>query len=376
MAITYDQFMNYLFAKATMPGIPLSGTFELTARCNLDCRMCYIHRRQFDAEAITREQDTAWWLALAESAQRAGMLTLLLTGGEPLLRPDFQEIFLRCQQLGLLVSVNTNATLIGEEYVRFFTDHPPQRLNITLYGASRDTYAALCGQAEAYDRAVGAILALKAAGVSVKLNFSNTPYNRLDAPAVYQFARDHELPLQTASYMFPPVRACENGSYVVERMTPQQAAEEQLMWRCFQHGSEVMCERIRQFRSGHPMPAPPEECQEMPAEKLRCRAGATTFWITWDGQMRPCGMMTEPSVPVGESFAAVWQTIRQLREQVLLPAKCMQCELRQLCDACAAVTYAETGKFDGVPSYVCEKTQHYWKLCEMFFKEQETKRGE
>ena len=84
-------------------------------------------------------------------------------------------------------------------------------MNITLYGASPETCGALCGDPSAYDRAVSAILALKVVNIPVKLNFSITPYNRQDAERVYAFAREHEPPLQAASYMFPPVRTCEFG---------------------------------------------------------------------------------------------------------------------------------------------------------------------
>ena len=93
MSNAYQIYSNYLFAKAGSQGIPLSGTFELTARCNLDCRMCYIHKRANDAEARAGERTAARWLELAKECQEAGTLLLLLTGGEPFLRPDFRKIY-------------------------------------------------------------------------------------------------------------------------------------------------------------------------------------------------------------------------------------------------------------------------------------------
>ena len=87
MGQAYQLYNNFLFSKAGSRGVPLSGTFELTSRCNLDCKMCYIHKRANDARAIQYEKSTEDWLALAEECQRAGMLILLLTGGEPFLRP-------------------------------------------------------------------------------------------------------------------------------------------------------------------------------------------------------------------------------------------------------------------------------------------------
>ena len=228
MQNAFWKYRELLFAKAGGQGIPLSGTFELTARCNLDCRMCYIHKRENDRAARERELSTEQWLSLAKECQQAGTLLLLLTGGEPLLRPDFREIYTGCRRLGMMVSINSNATLIDERMVEFFASDPPSRINITLYGASPETYGRLCGDPSAYERVVKAILALQAAGVLVKLNFSITPYNRQDAVKVYQFAKDHGLAVQAASYMFPPVRACEQGCYSPDRMTPEEAAQAQM----------------------------------------------------------------------------------------------------------------------------------------------------
>lgn len=238
MQASYDQYMPYLFSRAGAAGVPLAGTFELTCRCNFDCRMCYIHRSQFDASARAAERDAAWWLALARSARDAGMLTLLLTGGEPLLRPDFPEIYTACRNLGLLVSVNTNGMLLTPELVQLLAQTPPQRINLTLYGASRETYAALCGRPEAYDRVLWTIDALQAAGVPLKLNFTETPYNQADAPAVYAFARARGLRVDAVTYCFPPVRARENGACTSARFSPEVSAREQVRYDRFRFGEE------------------------------------------------------------------------------------------------------------------------------------------
>lgn len=363
MGNAYQIYSNYLFAKAGERGIPLSGTFELTARCNLDCRMCYIHKRANDRAVLARELDTKTWLALAEDCREAGMLNLLLTGGEPLLRPDFREIYTACRQMGFLVSINSNATRIDDEMVRFLAADPPSRINITLYGASADTYAALCGDGSAYARVVQAILALQAAGVLVKLNFSNTPYNRCDAEKVYAFAREHGLVVQAVSYMFPPVRACENGCFAPDRMTAAEAAYEQIRYDRFRFSEEELEKRWRDQLAGIKVTDPDGECQELPAERIRCRAGSSTFWVTWDGKMRPCGMMTEPSAEIAElGFLGAWQAIRAARQSIMVPGKCTGCEMRNACDQCAALCFAETGSFTGVPEYMCEKTRAYLAL--------------
>lgn len=359
----YQMYSEYLFAKAGEQGIPLSGSFELTARCNLDCRMCYIHKRKNDTLALGREMDTAQWLALAKECQSAGMLHLLLTGGEPLLRPDFKEIYTGCRRLGLMVSVNTNATRMDDDMVRFLAADPPSRVNITLYGACAETYAALCGDGGAYRRVVEAILALKAAGVLVKVNFSVTPYNFRDAQAVYAFAKEHQLPIQAATYMFPPVRACEHGCFAADRLTAREAAEAQMVYDRSRFTPEELRKRWEKQLAGIRVADPDKECQELPTERIRCRAGSSTFWLTYDGHMRPCGMMTTPTANVREmGFSAAWQAIRTAREDILVSARCSGCAIRHACDQCAALCFAETGDFTGVPEYMCEKTRAYLEL--------------
>ena len=75
-------------------------------------------------------------------------------------------------------------------------------------------------------------------------------------------------------------------------------------------------------------------------------AGSSTFWVTWDRQLRPCGMMTEPGVPLAPGgFGESWREIRRLREEIMVPAKCSACAMSHACDQCAAVCYAESGSF-------------------------------
>lgn len=381
---SYQQFVDYLFAKSTNAGIPLSGSFELTSRCNLDCRMCYIHKRANDESAIREELSAADWIRLAESAQKAGMLLLLLTGGEPLLRPDFAKIYTACRRLGLLISVNTNGTQIDEEVIALWKKLPPLRVNLTLYGAAPDTYHRLCGQADAYHRAHRAVERLCEAGIRCKLNYSVTPENIADLPQIFAFAKERDLPLQVASYMFPPLRAkeaaahrcreCANacGSPVYgnadddgtaaqngTRINPQTAGHIRFAYDRFRFDEDALANRIRAMLAGEPIPDPDDECQELPTERIRCRAGSTTFWITYNGEMRPCGMMTTPGFPASDGFAAAWEKIRAARTEILLPAKCSACPKKEVCEFCPAACYAENGDFTVTPTYLCRKLDAY-----------------
>ena len=359
--INYSVFIDSLFRQAGERGTPLSGAFELTSRCTLNCKMCYIHRSPNSREALSAEKSTEWWIDLARRAVSKGMFLLLLTGGEPLIRKDFEEIYLACRNMGLLVSVNTNATLIDERKVEFFAANPPQRLNISLYGTSPETYANLCGDGEAYGKVINAVKALKEAGVSVKLNYTITPYNKSDTLKVYDLAKELGVPIQPVSYMFPPLRSSCRAETV--RLSPEEAARAHFDWQSHHFSDPSDLRRFLEITQKGEAPAKPEpDYFDSCGERIRCRAGLSSFWVTYDGKMTPCGMMVEPSVAI-EDFDDAWNLIRAEREKIYLPAECKSCSLRKSCDICAAVSYAETGRFDGVPTYVCQKAKAYNKLC-------------
>ena len=361
MGLEYDLFVTKMFAKADKDFIPLSGAFELTSRCPLDCKMCYIHRKENDCEAKQGEKSAEWWLSVAQQAQKAGMLMLLLTGGEPLLRKDFEEIYLGAKKLGLLVSVNTNGLLIDDAKVKFFAQNPPQKLNISLYGASAQTYDELCGNGAAYEKVFSAVRKLREAGIAVKINFTANQYNGQDAQKIYEFAKELSLPVQTVTYMFPPVRVCGEA----ERLSPEEAAALNFKCRLLDWGGEKLANHLIAKAK-----QPVEEQTDSGGEQLPCRAGRSTFWITWDGKMTPCGMMPEPAFEA-DDFNEAWAKIKKSREDIHPPPKCKNCEMRKYCETCAAVSYAETGRFDGLPEYMCKKAAQFKKMCDEFISQHE-----
>ena len=226
---TEPRLSAYLHARACAKGIPLAGSFELTARCNFNCRMCYVHLTPEEQRRRGAELTADEWLAIAEQARSQGMLFLLLTGGEPLIRVDFRYLLTELKKMGLMVSINSNASLIDDDWLDFFRHEPPSRMNITLYGGCNETYERLCGR-PMYDRVVHNIRALKALGIGVKLNASMTPYNVDDMDAIYAIATELGTPVQMASYMFPPVRRDEHATGSNDRFTFQEAAACSVRW--------------------------------------------------------------------------------------------------------------------------------------------------
>ena len=117
---TEPRLSSYLHARACRSGTPLAGNFELTARCNFNCKMCYVHLTAEEQQRRGRELTADEWLAIAQEARSRGMLFLLLTGGEPLIRKDFRYLLTELKKMGLLVSVNSNGSLIDRDWLDFF----------------------------------------------------------------------------------------------------------------------------------------------------------------------------------------------------------------------------------------------------------------
>ncbi|MGN0479535.1 MAG: radical SAM protein, partial [Hominenteromicrobium sp.] len=141
-ASTYAE--QVLRAKADQNHIPLGGSLELLPLCNMDCKMCYVRKTKAEMDAEGRLLTCDEWLKIADEAVQEGLLFLLLTGGEPLLYPEFPRLYAALAQKGIILSVNTNGTLIDEAYAELFSQYGCRRLNITLYGKDDATYAELC----------------------------------------------------------------------------------------------------------------------------------------------------------------------------------------------------------------------------------------
>ena len=353
---------EYLFRKATKERIPLGGTFELTPVCNMDCRMCYVKMSRQQQEAIRPLIKAEEWLKLAEEAKEQGLLYLLLTGGEPFGRRDFREILSGLHKMGLILTVNSNGTLIDEETVEWLVRTPPVRINITLYGASDETYERLCRNPKGFTQVTKAIRLLKDAGITVKLNCSLTPYNADDLEEIMAFARREELVIQATAYMFPPTRRDVSMIGRNERFTPQEAAYYSAKIEKELGGTERFLKKAETLDFGS-IPSDEDICGDSEGEEIRCRAGKSNFWVTWDGRMLPCGMLPDEGVDLSVTgFAEAWKQITGKTAAIRLPVKCRNCSLKERCKICAAMTVTESGRYDRVPEYRCRMAQEYPKV--------------
>lgn len=327
--------------------------------------MCYVRKTQTEVQNSPRKILTLEdWRRIAKEARDAGMLELLLTGGEPLLWPDFWKLYEELADMGFLVSINTNGSLIDEKAIIRFRQRPPQKINITLYGASDETYRRLCRVDGVFTKVDNAIRGLMEAGLTVKINCSLTPDNVQDLDWIVDYAKERNTVLSVATYMFPPMRRDPSKIGINERFTPEDSTENLMRYLRRSRGEERYQRYLRSIMDGYAEPPGLEsDCVDPVDGQIRCRAGKASFWITWDGWMLPCGMMVEPKADVKElSFAEAWKQVTDKSAAIRLSGLCDKCPNRDICHPCAAIAYAETGSFAGVPTYRCRAVQQMCRI--------------
>ncbi len=330
----YVSLMRGFQRRASEIRQPVNGTFELTERCNLSCGMCYVRQPSGDAAVRARELSAAQWVALSREAVDAGLVFLLLTGGEVLLRPDFFDIYLPLTRLGLMLTLFTNGTLVTDDIARRLAEAPPSLTQITLYGATAETCRRVTGVAAAYDRCRAGIEALLRHDVPLQLTSTITRHNIGELPAMRQMALDWGLPF-APSWMLMRRRDGAPSDVLQCRLTP--------------------CDSAALEAAERPgVGTTPRD--DSGAITFRCEAGRSAFAVDSAGRMNLCLNLAWPAASIPDSgFRAAWDTLQRfVDEGPPLDPACVACDHRGTCPRCPAWSACETGTLTGAVPYLCE----------------------
>lgn len=348
-----------LTEKAARNKIPIISSFELLPVCNLKCKMCYVRKDMAEVAAAGGLKDAKFWLGLAEEARNEGLLYPLLTGGEPFLHPEFAQIMGGMQKMGLQVSINSNATMIDREWAAWLGKHKPVRINVTLYGASEESYERLCGNGAAFQKVIEGVRLLKEYDVPVKFNASITPENVHELEDIIRCAKSFDSPIQVATYMFPPIRRDNTLIGQNERLSPEEAGHARVLADLLQNEPNWFCGQAARFSRFVPL----EQLKDLRVDPemkigMRCRAGLCSFWVDWQGRMTNCGMFGSVySSLEGRSFKAAWDELAEKTAQIRYAPACAQCPNLPLCRPCIAMVYNECGDLSGKPEYMCRMNE-------------------
>ena len=336
----YGLLVHELHRRAAAQRQPVNGTFELTERCNLTCRMCYVCQASGDVALRAKELSAAAWLALARQAVDNGMVFLLLTGGEVFLRPDFFEIYTPLTRLGLILTLFTNGTLITELVAARLAEAPPSRTEITLYGATASTYEAVTGVPGSYARCCAGIEALVRHRVPLGLKTAITRQNVAELDAMRQMAHAWGLPF-SAGWLLSKRRDGALSNAVTCRLSAVECVELEATDRA--SATEWIEAALRESSLGHD-------------RNFYCQAGQAAFVVSPRGEMNACVDLPLPDArPLEIGFRAAWEQVQRFVDSAPpLAPLCRACDVRTYCGRCPAWSYLETGTLTEPVPYLCE----------------------
>lgn len=352
--VPVNSFEKHLCERATVYNIPINAILELTPLCNMNCDMCYVRLSPAELEEQGRLLTVDEWILLAENMKKRGTLFVLLTGGEPLLYLEFRELYLKLKELGMIITINTNGTLIDEEWADFFEKYPPRRINITLYGKDEHTYNQLCHYQDGFRKTITAIQLLKERNIDVKINGSLTPLNVQDADELISLFKRWDVAWKIDTYMYPATRERIGKFQDESRLSPKEAAKYRVKFLKEKLGKDKFILLAKQLIGT----VADYRIDENEDNLEACRAGRSSFSINWQGKMRPCVLLSNPEVNLLEiDFDHAWDILVEKVGKIKFNSNCNKCEYKKACNTCVACAFLEGGTFEAIPEYMCSYTK-------------------
>jgi len=270
----------------------------------------------------------------------AGTLWLLLTGGEIFLRPDFFDIYEHAVQSGLLITLFTNATLITEEIADRLADVPPRRIEVTLYGTSRETYEKVTGVSGSWARCYRGVELLLERRLPLGLKTVVMKSNQHEFMDLLRFAESRGVPFRWDTNINPNLNHSLSPSAV--RISPQEAADINLSIARRAGEIRKLFEPRRDFCT---------------SELFACGAGSRVFHVDPYGNMAMCLLLREPAFSLREmSFVEIWNEMfaplsrrKRRRDHV-----CNGCTYITLCGKCPGWSLLEEGDIEALVEWSCE----------------------
>ena len=309
--------------------LPSSLHIDLTNACTERCIHCYIadYRPRFLPLEVGKR--------VLREFRESGGLTVMFSGGECMLHPQFCEFIRYAKSLNLNFIVMSNLTRCDAAMVAFLAEVEPQFVNVSLYSMKAEEHDKITTIPGSWQKTMHAILALEEAGVPVRLASPIMKINRHALPGLREFATAHRMHLIPDCDIFGQVdHDCSNQS-------------------CALNLSETECVWHEHPDLFYKEPISPERCQ--PQAKV-CDIGKHSINLNADGIYYPCdgchGIVLGNAY--NQSFAEVWngekiEGLRALRNQDF--GECAHCEIRPWCKVCPTRNFNETADmFTHAPS--------------------------
>lgn len=346
--------------------------WESTAGCNLAC----IHCRRITVADQLQPQDlsTAEALSLIDQVAAFAKPIFVLSGGEPLFRPDIFGIARHASDAGLIVALATNGTLIDAATAIAIRESGTRRVSISFDGADAATHDIFRGPG-AFDKALAGTAHLRAAGVPYQINTTVAKHNSGQMPETLRMAK--ELGAQALHlFLLVPVgcgveiaedqqiSAAEYERVLNWMYDAEMAGGIELKATCAPHYFRIAKQRQVEERRQGVVRTPPESHQRqehagghpggrhaMNAMTKGCLAGTGVCFVSHRGEVYPCGYLPVEAGSIRRlPFRGIWENsprFAELRDPDLLGGKCGLCEFKQVCGGCRARAYGMTMEYLG-----------------------------
>ncbi len=342
---SYLDFSADIHERADEERFPLDGTLELTHRCNLACVHCYVNLPANDREARNKELTREECCRAIDAMVEEGCFYLLITGGEPLLRRDFRDIYLHAKRCGLLITLFTNGCLVTPDIADFLAEYPPFSVEITLYGASEAVYEQVTGIPGAYHKCLRGIRLLRERGLPLKLKTAALGPNQHEVATMKQMADELDVEFKYDPHIHPRIDCSHQPCQT--RMTPEEVVALDLAdpkiaeaWR-----EEFLPENLGPMASDH---------------LYQCGAGVSNFVIDPYGELEMCLISRHYGHNLREKgfregFYDYFSKLRALKRE--RPTRCRSCDLISACRTCPGTSLLEHGNQEEPVDYLCNITQ-------------------
>ena len=336
-----EEYLKAFSEKAEQLRIPLSGSLELTRRCNLNCVHCYLGPQSKRQTLQGMEMGAGRIRSLIDEITEAGCMNLLITGGEPLLREDFPEIYCHAKGNGLLVTLFTNGTLFTEKLVEFLCELPPVEVEISIYGSTAEVYESVTRVPGSYEKCIRGIRSLVERGVRVNLKTILMTINSHELFAMENMANEFGVSFRFDAAISPCIDG--DNTPLSLRVAPEEAIEKEMSdpgkvqsWKEF----------FKRFKG-----------RTLGPDLYGCGAGLTAFHIDPFGCLFPCMMAADMGYDTaGVGFKTVWDNImpRIRNKKAGADFACKGCVKINVCGYCPGFFKLEHGAEDIRSEYLCQ----------------------
>lgn len=323
--INYTEYGQRLYEWAMTHRVPISGGMEITHRCNLRCVHCYVASDKYPKELSTEQ-----WYAIIDQIADAGCFWFYITGGEAMIRPDFLDIYMRCKRHGMQIAVLSNATCITDEIADRFAEFPPQCVEISMYGATEETFDRVGKVKNGYRRFMEGMEKLLVRNIKIKLKTIALRENYDEVLRIRRFADSLGISFRYDSVI--NARVDRNLSPHAHALTPQEVIALE------RHDLEKI--KMFQHYCTDRLTPPPTDAL------YQCGAGRSTFNIDPYGKLSVCLLSRRPGYDVVQgNFREGWKVAigEEISRKRVVPTKCGSCDMGVLCGNCVGYSDLQFG---------------------------------